>query len=145
MPDKGRVYSKSKGRFIERSKYADAIDNNTKRLNKDFAKYQARQCIIEHVFGTIKRQWGFDHILRKGIKKNEGEFGLLCFIYNFRRVVNILGIDKLKNLLKSLFFLNLEPIRFMTHQDKNAKTVYYDSLWRISQVKLLFMRSICTN
>jgi hypothetical protein len=31
----------------------------------------------ERVFVTIKRQWGYDHILLKGLWKNEGEFGLI--------------------------------------------------------------------
>ena len=134
-----------KGRFIERSKYADAIDNNAKRLNKNFQKYQARQCIIEHVFGTIKRQWGFDHILLKGIKKNDGEFGLMYFIYNFRRLINILGAGRLKKLLKTPFFLILIPIRTLVHQSSKAKMVFYDSLWRISPMEFYSKGSFCTN
>ncbi|MBM3403780.1 MAG: hypothetical protein FJY10_02685 [Bacteroidetes bacterium] len=43
--------------------------------------YLKRQEIIEHVFGTIKRQRGYDHLLLKGLKKNDGEFGLIFLVY----------------------------------------------------------------
>jgi transposase len=96
-----------KGRVIERSEYAGAVERNNKRVKKNTETYSKRQQIIEHVFGTIKRQWGFDHILLKGITKNDGEFGLIYLIYNFRRVMNILGVKKLKSWLKTIFFVTL--------------------------------------
>ncbi len=40
----------------------------------------------------------------KGLRKNEGEFGLIYLIYNFRRVMNILGLPKLKKWLRKLLF-----------------------------------------
>lgn len=97
-----------KGRIIERSEHASAVERNNKRVKNNTATYSKRQQIIEHIFGTIKRQWGFDHILLKGLSKNDGEFGLIYLIYNFRRVMNILGIKKLKSWLKAGFFLVLE-------------------------------------
>ncbi len=66
-----------KGRVIERSEYAGAVEKNNKRVKNNTAIYSKRQQIIEHVFGTIKRQWGYDHILLKGLRKNDGEFGLI--------------------------------------------------------------------
>jgi len=71
-------------------------------VRENTSTYSLRQQIIEHIFGTIKRQWGFDHILMKGLRKNEGEFGLIYLIYNFRRVMNILGLPKLKKWLTRL-------------------------------------------
>jgi transposase len=96
-----------KGRFIERSEHAESVERNNNRVKRNTASYSKRQQIIEHIFGTIKRQWGFDHILLKSIDKNDGEFGLIYLIYNFRRVLNILGAKKLKSWLKSNFYLNL--------------------------------------
>ena len=43
----------------------------------------------------------------KGLRKNEGEFGLIYLIYNFRRVINILGLPKLKKWLRKLLFFGL--------------------------------------
>jgi hypothetical protein len=73
-------------------------------VRENTSTYSLRQQIIEHIFGTIKRQWGFDHILMTGLQKNEGEFGLIYLIYNFRRVMNILGLPKLKKWLRKLLF-----------------------------------------
>jgi hypothetical protein len=81
------------GRILERSEYATATEKNAQRVRKSPLIYAARQQIIEHVFGTIKRQWGYDHILLKGLRKNEGEFGLIYLVYNLRRIINILGVD----------------------------------------------------
>mgnify|MGYP003448717841 CR=1 FL=1 len=88
---------------MERSKYAKAVDERTHRLLHDRQKYLYRQCIIEHVFGTIKRQWGMDHILMKGLEKNNVEFGFIYFCCNFKRTMNILGMKELKKRLKRLF------------------------------------------
>lgn len=91
------------GRIIERSKYAQAAEANNKRITNEKQIYHKRQQIIEHIFGTIKRQWGFDHILLKGIEKNQGEMGLIYLSYNLRRTINILGSKELIRRLKCLF------------------------------------------
>lgn len=96
--------SNEKGRIMERSEYADAAERNTQRVRKHPSIYSARQQIIEHVFGTIKRQWGYDHILLKGLRKNEGEFGLIYLVYNLRRIINILGVDGVKKWVEKLIF-----------------------------------------
>ncbi len=72
------------GRLIERSQYAKAVEENNHRIKTDKHIYLKRQQIIEHIFGTVKRQWGYDHILLKGIEKNNGEFGLIYLCYNFK-------------------------------------------------------------
>ena len=113
------------GRLIERSEYAKAVEENNLRMKKEKHIYLQRQCIIEHVFGTIKRQWGMDHILMKGLEKNNGEFGLIYFCYNFRRVLNILGMEELKKRLKG-WFLFIEPLTACICANKKlAKTFSY--------------------
>lgn len=97
-----------RGRLIERSEHAEAVEANANRLDKNYEVYQKRQQINEHIFGTIKRQWGYDHILLKGLSKNNGEFALIYLIYNFRRLVNILGEKRMKRWLKSLFYILLD-------------------------------------
>jgi hypothetical protein len=67
-----------------------------------------RQTIVEHPFGTIKRQWGFSYILtKKGIERASAGVGFMFIAYNFRRIVNITGINRLREYLKvlaSMFF-----------------------------------------
>lgn len=105
-PVRSNCTTNPRGRIIERSQYAKALEENGNRIKYDLNKYLLRQQIVEHPFGTIKRQWGMDHILLKGIKKNNGEFGLIYFTYNFRRVMNIFGfVELIKRLTKLFFFI----------------------------------------
>ncbi len=63
--------------------------------------YRKRQEINEHIFGTIKRQWGYNHTNLNGLEKVGGEHALILLVYNIKRSMNILGvpdlIEKLKN------------------------------------------------
>lgn len=104
-PVKSLCTRNKNGRLIERSQYAPSVDANTKRVLLEKEKYLLRQQIVEHPFGTIKRQWGFDHVLLKGLKKNEADFGLIFTTYNFRRLLTILGFPELKKRLENAFLL----------------------------------------
>jgi len=55
-----------------------------------------RQAIVEHPFGTIKRQWGFDHIMTKKTKEiASADVGFICIAYHLKRMMNIIGIARL--------------------------------------------------
>lgn len=54
---------------------------------------------MEHPFGTIKRNFGYTYFMQKGIDSAKAEFSFISFIYNFKRVVNIIGV---KELIKAL-------------------------------------------
>ncbi|MEK0336719.1 MAG: transposase, partial [Nitrosopumilus sp.] len=91
------------GRVVERHEYADDIDVNRERILASDQLYKRRQSIVEHPFGTIKRQWGFDHVVtKKGMNKAEADVGLIFIAYNFRRLLNIVGIKEFKALLATL-------------------------------------------
>ncbi len=79
-PVKDQCTKNENGRMIERSEFAKAVEENGERLKKEYHIYIKRQQIIEHVFGTIKRQWGYDHILLKGLEKNNGEWVNLLYL-----------------------------------------------------------------
>ena len=57
---------------------------------------------MEHPFGTIKRQWGYDYTLLKGQEKVSGEMDLICLAYNMRRSVSILDVKTLLKVLDEL-------------------------------------------
>ncbi len=88
------------GRAIDRSEYAEAIESNTERVRKNEGYYRRRQEIIEHIFGTLKRQRGFTHTLVKGKEGVLGEVGLMFIGYNLTRCVSIIGVRELINLLR---------------------------------------------
>jgi transposase len=100
-PVKEKCTINKAGRLIERSEHQDVVDRNNKRLHEQKELYKRRQAIVEHPFGTIKRAWGFSFTLLKGLRKVNGEMGLIFTAYNFVRVKNILGFDKFMHLLQN--------------------------------------------
>lgn len=65
----------------------------------DKEKTNQRMCLSEHPFGTIKRSMGGTYFLLKGLKKVAGEFALLCLGYNLERAKNLLGFNKMMELM----------------------------------------------
>lgn len=88
-------------REIERSEYAKAVEANGKRYKENKELYRKRQEINEHIFGTIKRKWGYNYTNLKGLKKVNGEMALIMTVYNIRRCITILGIPELLLQLKN--------------------------------------------
>ena len=99
--------SKAKyGKAIQRSEFQDLIDNNKLRVENNKEYYRQRQAIVEHPYGTIKRQWGFSYIMTKKFKQRaEADVGLIFTAYNLRRLINIIGIDILMEYLKRFILL----------------------------------------
>jgi transposase len=98
----GKRLNRNQGRVIERYEFADYTEANQQRIKENKAYYRRRKAIVEHPFGTIKRQWGYTYTLLKGKEKVGGEFDLICLIYNIRRSVSILGVKELIRTLKAL-------------------------------------------
>lgn len=89
-----------RGRVIERGQYQDTVDRNNYRMKTQRELYNRRQTICEHPFGTIKRAWGYTYALLKGLKKVDGEMGIIFTCYNLRRTISIMGVEKLLKKLK---------------------------------------------
>jgi transposase len=97
--------SRDRGRIIERSEYMPYIEQNKINVDNNKELYRRRQAIIEHPFGIIKRQWGFSYILtKKGIKRAEADVGLMFVAFNLRRLINIIGFDRLISYLISFYY-----------------------------------------
>ena len=104
----GSPLKQNKGRFIERSESEPYIEENIERYKLNKELYQKRQATVEHQFGIIKRQWGFDYTLLKTMKKVNGEFAIIFTCFNLRRGMSILGIPELIKRLKVAFcFVNV--------------------------------------
>jgi len=59
-----------------------------------------RKEIVEHPFGTMKRSLGYTYFLVKGLVNVTAEFSLMCFAYNLKRAVNILGMRRLMEVIE---------------------------------------------
>jgi hypothetical protein len=83
-------------------------ESNRKTYQEKEHLYKRRQAIVEHPFGTMKRQWGFSYILtKKGMSRASSDVGFMFIAYNLRRIGNILTRDRLMEYLRmlvSLFF-----------------------------------------
>ncbi len=91
-----------RGRYIERSIYQEALEENEKRVNQNPEYYKLRQQITEHQFGTLKRQWGFTFTLMKGKQNVLSEVNLMMMCYNLRRLMSIFDLNELKARLEKL-------------------------------------------
>jgi hypothetical protein len=94
-PLKDQCTSRKGGREIDRSQYADAVEENQKRYQANPQLYRKRQEINEHIFGTIKRKWGYNYTDLIGLEKVNGEHSLIMLVYNIKRSINILGVPNL--------------------------------------------------
>lgn len=103
--------SKTNGRYIDRSEYADIIKANAQRVRNDPEYYRLRQQITEHMFGTMKRQQGFTYTLVRSKEKVMGEVGLMFTGYNLCRCISVLGAEKLIRLLREYCKLLISGLR----------------------------------
>ena len=138
-PVKDLCTSRKGGREIDRSQYADAVQENHQRYKDNPQLYRKRQEINKHIFGTIKRKWGYNYTDLIGLEKVNGEHSLIMLVYNIKRSINILGVPDLIAKLKTwnsaykrkvLFLLKtsylklfLAPILFKTSQSTLATRV----------------------
>jgi len=83
------------GRSIIRFKNEEIIDQVTENtINKNHI-YKKRGSIIEHLFGTIKRHFGYTYFLTRGLESVNTEVSFICLAYNFKRLINIIGVKEL--------------------------------------------------
>jgi len=94
---------KSSYKQLYRWEHEAVIDAHKLKMETANAKelIKKRGSIVEHPFGTIKRALGWDHFLVRGKEKVSGENALIMFAYNFRRVLNILGNNGFRAMIRA--------------------------------------------
>ena len=111
-----------KGRYLDRYLTDGAVKRNKINVSNNKELYKRRQAIVEHPFGTIKRQWGYSYTLMKSIPKVQTEFSIIMLCYNLRRVTSILGLKSLKMALMSAF-LSFWRITAATQHHNNVRMI----------------------
>lgn len=94
-PLKDQCTKAQKGRTISRNLAQPLLDKIDKRTQENKKLYLQRQMIVEHPFGSIKRNWGYNHFLTRGLVSVNVENKLHILVYNLRRVINILGVEEI--------------------------------------------------
>jgi transposase len=92
-PQKGQC---TQGTYRKISRLANeaVVERQAWRVALHPERVKRRKEIVEHVFGTL-RNWGHDVFLMKGLEKVRAEFCLSALSYNLRRVLNLLGVERL--------------------------------------------------
>ena len=94
------------GKAIQRSQYQTLVDKNKERIEQNENYYKRRQAIVEHPYGTIKRQWGFSYVsTKKTMERASADIGFMMTAYNLRRIINITGLNELMSWLQTNSFL----------------------------------------
>ena len=96
-------------RKIRRPVGQDAADRMLQRVAENPQFVELRKQLVEHPFGTIKRQMGQDYFLMCGQEKVRGEASLTLLAYNLKRVIKLLGVDKLIPALAKVNLKNAWP------------------------------------
>src|SRR5664280_370210 len=111
------------GRVLSRSTFTEYYERNRRNYEEKEHLYKRRQAIVEHHYGTLKRQWGFSYILtKKGMERASSDVGFMFIAYNLRRIGNILTRDRLKEYLRILvlMFFDLLGLSFSQFEEKSS-------------------------
>jgi transposase len=112
-PAFAKCTTNKRGRLIERSEYEPYIEQNKINIEANKEIYKQRQCIVEHPYGILKRQWGFYYIMtKKGKQRASADVGLMFVAYNLRRLFNIIDKNEFKKYLENLvlYFFAISPL-----------------------------------
>jgi transposase len=103
------VRKKHGGRRIYRWENESVLDALRDRMKRHPEKMQLRKELVEHPFGTMKQWMGHGFFLMRGIDKVSTEFHLTVLAYNMKRVLSIMGVNRLVAALRwnrFLFFMS---------------------------------------
>ena len=85
----------AKERRITRWEHEAVLEKVQARLDHHPDAMRVRRSTVEHPFGTIKCWMGATHFLCTTLPKVATEMALNVLAYNMKRVMNIMGVDKL--------------------------------------------------
>jgi transposase len=82
------IKSKTGKRQIERDQHEPLREKMRVKFQTDKAKeiFSLRKELSEPVFGQIKQQQNFQQHLHRGLNPVNSEFGLVCLVYNIKRI-----------------------------------------------------------
>lgn len=90
-----------KQRRVDRWEHEWVIDELDERMRNTPLAMTIRRSTVEHPFGTLKSWMGYTHFLTKTVPKVSTEMSLHVLAYNMKRVINLLGTDRLIEAMQS--------------------------------------------
>lgn len=95
--------TKGKYRKIKISEYKELEEKVATRMEADPEIYARRKELAELPFGTIKSVWGYRQFMVTGTEGCEGELNLAAFCFNWKRVLNLVGMERLLEAIRLVF------------------------------------------
>ncbi len=89
-----------RGRQLRRWVHEEVLERLKERIRAQSALLKTRKELAEHPFGTIKLHMDQGYFLLKGMKKVTTELSLTVLSYNFKRVLNICGVERMISSMK---------------------------------------------
>ncbi|MBO6822247.1 MAG: transposase [Pseudomonadales bacterium] len=84
-----------KERRVSRWEHEDTLERAAHRLEQFPKAMSVRRAVVEHPFGTLKQWMGTNHLLLKTREKVKIEVSLHVLAYNMKRVIKMIGTDRL--------------------------------------------------
>lgn len=84
-----------KYRRISRWEHETIMEQNAARLQAHPDMMKTRMSMVEHPFGTLKHWMGAEHFLTRGKSRVKTEMSLSIMVYNLKRAMNVLGVEKM--------------------------------------------------
>jgi len=94
-PFKEQCTRNKRGRRITRWVDEHILEAMAQRVQERPDIMKERQAIVEHPFGTMKRAMQQGCFLLRGLVKVAAEMSLTVLAYNIKRVITILGVEKM--------------------------------------------------
>jgi len=101
------------GRTIIRWEEEERIEEMEETLIRNPELMRIRGSTVEHVFGTIKRNYGYRYFLLEGLGGTQTEFDLMSIAHNLKRAINIVGIKGIIGKIEKYFLLLLKKLKFL--------------------------------
>ena len=101
-PCKDQCTKSERGKALVRNEAEDILDEFKQKYAENQELYKLRQQIVEHTFGTIKRDLGFTYFLTRRLENVKTENFLHVLTYNLKRVLNIFTVPEFKMRLNEI-------------------------------------------
>lgn len=92
---RAKCTTSKEGRRIKRWIHEVVLEELEKDKGYKRKLISMRKGIVEHPFGTLKRTMNHGYFLCKGLEKVRTEFSLSAIAYNIKRLLNLVGFDKI--------------------------------------------------
>lgn len=94
-PKKSKCTRARSIRRIYRWEHEEVLEQLDQRIKDKPIIINGRKAMVEHPFGTMKNEMGFQHFLTCGIINTSSEMSFSILAYNLKRVLNIVDFKKL--------------------------------------------------